>query len=264
MTADDPTRLAALEPGLRVLVTAGAAGIGRAIAEAFALHGARLLICDVDERALAEAKAAHPDWRTVVCDVADQTRVDAMFDLVDAELGGLDVLVNNAGIAGPTGPVEAIDPDDWRRTIDVNLTGAFLCARRAVPHLIESRGLMINLSSVAGRLGFANRSPYAASKWAIVGFTHSLAKELGPKGVRVNAIQPGVVAGPRIERVIQARADLEGHTYAEQERRRLEQVSLRRMVTAEDIAAMALFLAGPGGRNITGQALSVCAGVETI
>jgi NAD(P)-dependent dehydrogenase (short-subunit alcohol dehydrogenase family) len=187
-----------------------------------------------------------------------------MFDLVDAELGGLDVLVNNAGIAGPTGPVEAIDPDDWRRTIDVNLTGAFLCARRAVPHLIESRGLMINLSSVAGRLGFANRSPYAASKWAIVGFTHSLAKELGPKGVRVNAIQPGVVAGPRIERVIQARADLEGHTYAEQERRRLEQVSLRRMVTAEDIAAMALFLAGPGGRNITGQALSVCAGVETI
>src|SRR5262249_25385132 len=139
-----------------------------------------------------------------------------------ATLGGLDVLVNNAGIAGPTSKVEAIDPAEWRRTIDVNLNGHFYCTRLATPLLKQSkRGAIINISSVAGRLGYAYRTPYAASKWAIIGLTESLAKELGPDGIQVNAILPGLVEGPRIERVIAARAQELGVPYKEVEQQYL-------------------------------------------
>jgi NAD(P)-dependent dehydrogenase (short-subunit alcohol dehydrogenase family) len=180
-------------------------------------------------------------------------------------LGGLDLLVNNAGIAGPTAGIEDIDPDDWRRTVDINLNSYFYCARRATPLLkAAGDGAMINISSVAGRLGFAQRTPYAATKWAVVGFTQSLAKELGPDGVRVNALLPGIVEGPRIDRVIAARAEVAGVSFEDAEQTMLGNVSLRRKVSAQDIANMALFLCSPLGRNISGQALSICGNVETI
>jgi NAD(P)-dependent dehydrogenase (short-subunit alcohol dehydrogenase family) len=178
--------------------------------------------------------------------------------------GGLDALVNNAGIAGPTAAVEEIDPADWRRTIEVNLNSHFYCARRAAPLLKASQGVMINISSVAGRLGYAYRTPYAASKWAIIGMTESLAKELGAFGVRVNAILPGMVAGPRIERVIAAKAEALGLSYQQVETQYLDRISLHRMVSAQEIANMALFLCSDEGRNISGQSLSVCAGTENI
>lgn len=254
-----------LVAGLRVLVTAGAGGIGRAIADTFAASGARLHICDIDEEALARCGAERPDFGTSRCDVADEAQVADLFQDVRKTLGGLDVLVNNAGIAGPTGGVEEIDPADWRRTVAVNLDGQYYCARLAVPLLRDAgNGAMINISSVAGRLGYAYRTPYAATKWAVVGFTKSLAIELGPDGIRVNAILPGVVEGPRIERVIGARAETVGVSYEEMERQYLAKVSLRRMVTAQDIANMALFLCSPAGANISGQALSVCGNVETL
>jgi NAD(P)-dependent dehydrogenase (short-subunit alcohol dehydrogenase family) len=252
-------------PGLKVMVTAGAAGIGRAIAEAFLEAEAQVYICDVSQQAIDAFAQAHPEAGASLTDVADESAVDRLFDEAEQALGGLDVLINNAGIAGPTGRVDEIDPDEWRRTIDVDLTGQFLVARRAVPLLRRaSGGLIVNISSVAGRLGYAFRTPYAAAKWGVVGLMKSLAVELGPDGVRANAILPGVVEGPRIDQVIAARAEQEGVSFETMRDRYLQKVSLRRMVSPDDIAAMCLFLAAPGGANVSGQAISVCGNVEVL
>jgi NAD(P)-dependent dehydrogenase (short-subunit alcohol dehydrogenase family) len=249
--------------GLRVLVTAGAAGIGRAIAQTFVAHGARAHICDVDTAALAAARDALPSVTQTVADVANAADVDRLFADVARTLGGLDVLVNNAGIAGPTGKVEDLAPADWDRCIAVDLNGMFYCTRRAMPLIKQAGGgSIINLSSVAGRLGFPLRTPYAAAKWAVVGFTKSLAIEAGPDKVRVNCIQPGNVEGERIDRVIDAKAGALGITAAEMRNRLLDTVSLRTFVSPQDIANMALFLATEAGRHVTGQALSVCGNVQ--
>ena len=251
--------------GQRVLVTAGASGIGRAIADALAEAGARLHVCDVDEAALAAFREAYPGAGATPADVADEAAVDCLFGEVGRHLGGLDVLVNNAGIAGPTAAIEDVDPADWRRCLEVDLTGQFLCARRAVPMLkAAGGGVMVNMSSAAGRHGYAFRTPYAAAKYGVIGLTESLAKELGPHGITVNAILPGIVQGPRIEKVIGARAEQLGVPYAEMEKRYLEKVSLRRMVTAQEVAAMVLFLVSPRGRGVSGQSLGVCGNVETL
>jgi NAD(P)-dependent dehydrogenase (short-subunit alcohol dehydrogenase family) len=250
---------------LRVLVTAGAAGIGKAFAEVFADAGAKVFICDVDRSALDAFQAAHPGFGTGLADVADSRQVDGLFDQASVFLGGLDVLINNAGIAGPTAAVEDIAIADWDRTIAIDLNGMFYCTRRAVPMLKSAGGgSIINLSSVAGRLGFPLRTPYSAAKWAVVGFTKSLAIELGPANIRVNAIQPGVVEGERIERVIAAKAKALGLTHEDYRRQLVSKVSLRRTVSPIDIANMALFLATDAGKNISGQALSVCGNVETL
>jgi NAD(P)-dependent dehydrogenase (short-subunit alcohol dehydrogenase family) len=251
--------------GLRVLVTAGAAGIGKAFAETFAGAGAKVFICDVDKAALDAFRKARPEIGSGITDVADPRQVDGMFDAATTFLGGLDVLINNAGIAGPTAPVEDITIDDWDRTIAIDLNGMFYCTRKAVPLLkAAGGGSIINLSSVAGRLGFPLRTPYAAAKWAVVGFTKSLAIELGPSNIRVNALQPGVVEGDRIDRVISAKSKALGVSFDEFKQQLLSKVSLRRMVSPQDIANMALFLVSDAGRNISGQALSVCGNVESL
>ena len=244
---------------LRVIVTAGAAGIGRAIAETFVAHGARVHICDLDRPALEEAGKTMPRVTRTVADVAILGDVDRLFADARRELGGLDVLVNNAGIAGPTAKVEDMKPEDWDRCIAVDLNSMFYCTRLAMPMIkAAGGGSIINLSSVAGRLGFPMRTPYAAAKWAVVGFTKSLAIEAGPDKVRVNCIQPGSVEGDRINRVIDAKAKAFGIPFEEQKRKLLDTVSLRTFVTAQDIANMALFLATDAGKHISGQALSVC------
>jgi NAD(P)-dependent dehydrogenase (short-subunit alcohol dehydrogenase family) len=254
-----------IQAGLRVLVTGGASGIGWAIAIVLQEHGARVHLCDASSEMLAQALREQPAMSGSVADVADALDVDRVFDDVRQLVGGLDVLVNNAGIAGPTAAVEDITPDDWSRTMAVNITGQFLCARRAVPFLkAAGGGSIINMSSAAGRLGYPLRTPYAASKWAVIGFTETLAMELGPHAIRVNALLPGVVEGERIRRVITARADAQGVSYDEMERQYLGQVSLRRMVTPADVAAMVLFLCSPAGRNISGQSLGVCGNVESL
>jgi NAD(P)-dependent dehydrogenase (short-subunit alcohol dehydrogenase family) len=245
--------------GLRVLVTAGAAGIGRAIATTFLDHGARVHVCDVDRAALDEARRLMPAATQSVADVARLADVERLFADVRRDLGGLDVLVNNAGIAGPTARVEDIAPEDWDRCIAVDLNGMFYCTRLAMPLLkAAGGGSIINLSSVAGRLGFPMRSPYAAAKWGVVGFTKSLAIEAGPDGVRVNCLQPGNVEGERIDRVIDAKAKAFGIPFEAQKQKLLDTVSLRTFVTAQDIANMALFLATDAGKHISGQALSIC------
>ena len=198
-------------------------------------------------------------------DVSSEADVDRLFDDVRSRLGGLDVLVNNAGIAGPTGKIEDLSLDDWRRTLDVDLTGQFLCARRAVPMLKEAGGgCIINMSSAAGRFGYAFRTPYAAAKWGVVGLTQSLAKELGPSNIRVNAILPGVIKGPRMEKVIRDRAAQIGVPFEAMEKQYLDRISLRRMTGPEDVAAMVVFLVSDAGRNICGQSLGVDGNVESL
>ena len=252
--------------GLRVLVTAGAAGIGRAIAQTFAVHGARVHICDVAQAALDACGREQPDISRSLADVSRVDEVDRLFADVKRKLGGLDVLVNNAGIAGPTARVEDIEPADWERCIAVDLNGMFYCTRLAMPLLKangrERGGSVINMSSVAGRLGMGMRTPYSAAKWAVVGFTKSLALEAGHDGIRVNCIQPGNVEGERINRVIDAKAKISGASFDQQKRSLLDTTSLRTFVTAQDIANMALFLATDAGKNISGQALSVCGDLQ--
>ena len=251
--------------GLRALITAGGSGIGRVIAKYLFEAGARVHICDIQAKLLDACGGEFPGIGTTVADVSDDSAVDHLFADVQRNLGGLDVLVNNAGIAGPTGAIEDIDPKEWRRCIEVDLTAQFLVARRAVPMLkANSSGIIINMSSAAGRLGCAFRTPYASAKWGVIGFTQSLAKELGPHGISVNAILPGVVSGPRMEGVIKARANQLGMPYEEMEQEYLQKISLRRMVTAEDVAAMVLFLVSPMGRNVSGQSIGVCGNIETL
>ena len=246
--------------GLRVLVTAGAAGIGRVIAQTFVDNGARVHVCDVDERALSGLPEKITHTRADVANLAD---VNHLFEDVARHLGGLDVLVNNAGIAGPTAKVEDIKPEDWDRCIAVDLNGMFYCTRKAMPLIKRSGGgSIVNLSSAAGRHGFPQRSPYSAAKWGVVGFTKSLAVEAGPDKVRVNAILPGIVEGERIERVIAAKASAHGLSHEAFREKFLETTSLHSTVTQQDIANMVLFLCSDVGKHITGQPIAVDADVR--
>jgi NAD(P)-dependent dehydrogenase (short-subunit alcohol dehydrogenase family) len=250
--------------GKRTLITAGAGGIGRVMAETFVNAGARVHICDVVQAAIDETVQALKVTASF-CDVSDLKQVDALFADVKRHLGGLDVLINNAGIAGPTGKVEEIATADWERCIAVDLNGMFYCTRLGVPMLkAAGGGSIINLSSAAGRLGFPFRTPYAAAKWGVVGFTKSLSMEVGTSHIRVNALQPGVVEGDRINRVIEAKAKAVGISFEEQKQISLERVSMHTMVSPQDIANMALFLASDAGKHVTGQAISVCGGVEML
>jgi NAD(P)-dependent dehydrogenase (short-subunit alcohol dehydrogenase family) len=181
-----------------------------------------------------------------------------MFETQRARFGGLDVLINCAGIAGPTAGVDKITEQEWTRTIEVNLNGQYRCLHHAVPMLRNSKAAnIICISSIAGRMGIPWRTPYVATKWAIVGIAKSLAEELGPDNIRVNAVLPGIVEGPRMDGVISARAKLEGIEEKAMREEYLKHISLRRMVTGNDVAFMCLFLCSPAGRNVTGQAISV-------
>jgi NAD(P)-dependent dehydrogenase (short-subunit alcohol dehydrogenase family) len=251
--------------GLRVLITAGASGIGLATARAFVGEGAHVYVTDVDREALDRLAQSDSTLLRGICDVADRKSVAAMFEAVIRSLGGLDVLVNNAGIAGPTAKCEEVAPEDWERTLAVNITGQFNCTRLAIPHLRRSgNASIVNLSSAAGRFGFPLRTPYSASKWAVIGFTKSLSIELGGDGIRVNAICPGSVAGPRIEAVYGAKAKARGVDYSVVLEEALAKTSLRRLVTADDIANTILFLCSPAGANISGQALAVDADAQAL
>ena len=249
--------------GKRVVLTAGAAGIGRKTLEVFVAAGARVVTCDVDAPALDRLQRDLPEVPAIRGDVADPADVARLFDLAERELGGLDVLVNNAGIAGPTARIEEVELEDWRATMEVNVTGQYLCARHAVPMIrAAGGGAIVNLSSAAGRFGFALRSPYCASKWAVVGLTKALAIELGPDQIRVNAICPGAVEGERIERVIRAKAEAQGVPVEEMRQHYTETASMRRLIPPDDIAHMILYLCSDAGRLVSGQVIGVDGNVE--
>jgi len=239
--------------GLRVFISGGANGIGRVMADSFAACGARVFVSDIDGDAVRAC--GHAGLRA---DAGIVTEMEAAVDAAISHHGGLDVLVNNVGIAGPTAPVEDVTPEELDATLRIDLASMFHAARLAIPALrAAGGGTIVNLSSAAGRFGFAKRSPYAAAKWGVIGFTKSLAIELGPDGIRVNAILPGLVEGPRIRAVLKAKAQAAGISENQQTDIAVSATSLRCFVTQHDIANMALYLASPFGATISGQSMCV-------
>lgn len=242
----------------KVLITAGAAGIGREFARAFAKTGAKVFICDIDDKGLADLAKEIPGLVARRCDMGRRAEIEKMVPEAIAALGGLDVLINNAGVAGMTLPVDQYPPDDWDKVMAINLTGMFDVTRLAIPSLKQSEaGVIINMASIAGRFGFANRSPYAATKWGVIGFTKTLAIELGEWGIRANAIAPGVVEGDRIQRVFQGRAQLSGRSVAEVQEEAFNHQSIKAFIDPKDIAALAVFLASPAAKTISGQVVPI-------
>jgi NAD(P)-dependent dehydrogenase (short-subunit alcohol dehydrogenase family) len=248
----------------RIMITAAATGIGRAMAKAFADEGARVHICDVNETALAAFREDFPDITATHVDVRSEQEIDAWFDLALDDMEGLDVLINNAGIKGPTAPVDDIELADWKECIAICLDAQFLCARRAAPVMkAQKAGCIINMSSNVGQFGFSNRTPYAAAKWGVIGLTKSLAIELGPYNVRCNAICPGAVKGDRINKVIEGEANLRGVGKQLVAAELVSQQSLTRFTEPEEVAQLALYLASPAAFMINGQDIAIDGHVET-
>ena len=244
--------------GQRVLVTAGAGGIGLAIARQFAVNGGQVFVVDIDKAALERLAQESANIHCSVCDLSERAEIERMVPEAIATLGGLDVLVNNAGIAGPTRPVADLDPDDWEAVMQINLHCTFNVTRLAIPHLKKSQSAsIINMSSAAGRFGYANRSAYSTSKWGLIGFTKTLALELGAYGIRANAILPGAVAGERVERVLGGRAQISGRTLEQERMAALAMQSIKAFVEPGEIAALAVFLASDAGKSISGQMMPI-------
>lgn len=244
-----------------VIVTAGAGGAGLVIARRFRDAGAGVTVCDVDAAAIARAQTE--DLGAVVADAGREADVEALFTTAERRHGPVDVVVNNVGISGPTAAVEDVTLADWERTLTANLTSHFLCIRRAVPAMkAAGRGLIVNISSGSAKVGLPLRVPYVVSKGAVLSLTMTLARELGPFGIRVNAILPGAIRGERLQRIVREKAAALGVDALEYERTLLRYVSLRTMVEPDDIAAMALFLASDAGARISGQMLGVDGNVE--
>lgn len=247
--------------GLRVMVTGGGDGIGRAIAERFQAHHAHVHVCDLAPERLGVLQGIGG----TVADVSDAIQVANWFAEAQAALGGLDVLVNNAGIAGPAAAVEDIAPEDWEQTLRVNTNGPFYCSRLAVPLLkAAGGGSIVNISSTAGLFGYPLRAPYAASKWAVIGFTKTLAMELGAFGIRVNAICPGSMTNPRMDAIIEREAEAQGVSAQQVREGYVQQVSMRTFIAPQEIADVVLFLCSNAGKHISGQALSVDGHTETL
>lgn len=249
----------------RVIITAGAAGIGRAMAEVFLAEGDRVAICDADAQAVADFAKTHPTAIAEVADVTSEADMDGFLGKVEAAFGGADVVCANAGIGGPAGRIEELDYDAWQDCVAVNLHGSFLTCRWAARVMrAQGSGLIVLTTSTAGIAGYPLRSPYASAKWALVGLTKTLAMELGPAGVRVNAIAPGAVEGPRMDRVVAMEAAAGGVPEDEVRDAYVKGVSLRSWVTAEDVADMVRFLASPQASKISGQVMCVDGHTETL
>lgn len=244
-----------VEDGLRVLVTGGGSGIGDSIASALRAAGADVFVCDIDP-------GTSPDH---VADISDEAQVEEMFGVIERDLGGLDVLVNNVGIAGPAGLVDEIEPNAFDEVLRVNLSGTFRVTARAVPLLRSAdSGLIVNIASTAGIFPYPYRSPYVAAKWAIVGLGRSWAMELGEDNIRVNVICPGSVGGPRMDQVIQREARAKGTNESEIRSGYETQVSMRRFIDAADVASAVVYMASPAGRHVSGQVLSVDGATESL
>ncbi len=247
----------------RVLVTGAGAGIGRAIAEAFLASGARVAICDVDAAVLDEMRAEHPDLITELADVSDSADLGRLFDQVNLKWGGLDVLVNNAGIGGPRALIEETDVDEWQKCVDVNLTGAFMAMKLAIPAMKAQRsGCIINISTSSARTGLPGRGAYVASKAGLIALSNNTAREVGAWNIRCNAILPGLIDNTRGRALIEQFARERDLPLEKAEETFLSFVSMRTMIHPTEIAALCIFLASDGARHISGQSISVDGNME--
>ncbi len=248
----------------RVLITGGASGIGLGLARRFAERGDRVAICDADAKAVARVPGMIPGAIAMTADVTDAAQMEAFLSHVENEWGGVDVVCANAGTGGPAGLIEDLDYDAWQSCIAVNLHGAFLTCRWAARVMRAQRsGSIIITSSTAGQWGYPYRSPYAAAKWALVGLTKTLAMELGPVGVRVNAICPGAVEGARMDRVVAMEAKASGRPEEDVRAQYVKGVSMRTWVTVDDLADTVLFLASPAASKMSGQIIAIDGHTET-
>jgi len=251
--------------GLKVIITAGASGIGASTAAAFAAKGAKVVVSDINEEAVNACNENETSITAIEANVTDEVQVKDFVKRAADLLGGVDVLVNNAGTAGPTGPIEEMEAQAWRDCIDANLVSAFLHSKEVIPHFKQqSSGVIVNLSSTAGLYGYPLRTPYCSAKWAIIGLTKSLAMELGSHGIRANAICPGAVDGERMDRVIAAEAKSRDMSEDKVRGAYAKQASMRQFVKAEDIANMIVFLATPEAKLVSGQIISVDGHTEGI
>ena len=238
----------------KVLITAGASGIGKHIAAAFLAAGDDVYVCDINADGLKSAVLELKGLKTGICDVGNRGQIETMVADAANKLGGIDVLVNNAGISGPTASVQDVDPDAWEQVLKVDLTGTFNVTKNAIPHLIRSgKGVIVIMSSAAGRFGYPNRSPYSTVKWGLIGFMKTLSMELGEHNIRANAILPGAVDGDRIQRVFEGRAKATGKTVDEIKSISMMNQSLQYLVDPDDIGALAVFLASDAAKSISGQ-----------
>ena len=242
----------------KVLISAGGSGIGRCIAEAFLKNGDDVFVCDINDKNLNQFKQAYPKLHIYSCDLGDINMIASMFEYAIKQLGCLDILVNNTGISGPTVPAEELSFEDWSNVLNLNLNSTFCISKLAIPYLKRSAsGAIINLSSIAGRMGYPSRLAYATSKWGLIGFTKTLSMELGEFNIRVNAVLPGAVDGDRVQRVLQARADKNNISLEETTHNALNNQSLKYFVNPHHIADLCIFLASDSGRSISGQILPI-------
>jgi len=242
----------------KVFISAGGSGIGRCIAEAFLNNDDEVFVCDINGKSLEQFQKDYPKLHIYACDLAEPEQIKLMFTEAIKKLGHLDVLVNNTGISGPTIAADELSFDDWNTVINLNLNSTFLITQLAIPLLKQSgAGVIINMSSIAGRLGYPYRLAYSTSKWGLIGFTKTLSMELGADNIRVNAILPGAVDGDRVQRVLQARADVAQSSLEKVIQNALKNQSLKYFVNPKHIADLCLFLASDSGRSISGQILPI-------
>lgn len=251
--------------GSRVVITAGGGGIGRIVGRHLKARGDRVFVCDIDRDLVDQAVLIEGFAGGYVADVTNEEAVDDLFAAALDTLGGIDILVNTAGIGGPVGLLEDLSLDAWRSCISVTLDGTFLCSREVIPHMKEQKsGSIVNFSSTAGLFGYPNRTPYASAKWGVIGLTKSMAMELGPFGIRVNAICPGAVAGDRMDQVIASESAATGSSEADIRENYVAGTSMKTFVDGDDLAEMIAFITSPAGKRISGQALPVDGHTESI
>ena len=245
----------------KIIISAGASGIGWAIAKVCLSRGAIVYLCDIDVKSLNKIKK-HPSANkrlfTYECDASDEYEVSNFFNQIKKKTKKVDALINNVGVAGPTGTIEKLNSEDWERTLKINVISHFYFTKLAIPMLKKNKGgSIVNLSSGAGIMGFPLRSPYAASKWAVIGVTKTLAMELGKFKIRVNAICPGTIKGNRMVRVIRDKAKFLKVSKKLVEKEFVSMASMNCWIYEEDIGKMCSFLISSDGERVSGQAIPV-------
>lgn len=249
---------------LKIVITAGASGIGSEVATALSKAGAKVMICDKDKNLLENFSNKNPQIATYHADVSNESEIKSFFKEIKNKFNNIDVLINNAGISGPSGKLEDIDFNEWKETLNVNLDGVFLTTRSAIPLLKNNGGSIINIGSTSSFLGNPLRSAYSATKWGLIGLTKTWAMEYGKNNIRVNAVCPSSVNGERIENVIKKEAKYRNTSTEKIRSAYLKQTSLKTFIDVEEIIGMLVYLISPLAKKITGQMLVIDGNTESL